>query len=238
MKKQLLRLGCVLGLMSGCAALTNAARSPGATESPKTQTLPTCPTDIVEAKALELGFRPEMKSRAWVKALTTADLGFQPHEQVARAFQQQLSLTSGTLEVLGLRETRTDSEEGGGSVVFARQHADGYCVVNSWSTWQQSVVDLSLAGTWTSPDGRLSILLLKLVLPKQPGGPETRWVTLGTDGHRAWIALGTPPQHQLIVPSVKLIPKGKDLYVDIQQRYVTRLRLGADGHFLLPAPMK
>jgi hypothetical protein len=235
MKKQLLGLGCVLGVMSGCATATNAARAPGASGSAKTRAQdPSCPTDIADEKGLELGYRPEMKSRAWVKTLTTADLGFQPHERVARAFQRQVSLTAGTLEVMGLRETRTDSKEGGGSVVLARRHAGGYCVVNSWSTWQPSVVDMSLAGSWTAPDGRLAILLLKLVLPKQPGGPETRWVTLGTDGHRAWIALGEPPQHQLLVPSVKLVPKGKDLYVDIRQRSVTRLRLGADGRFLVP----
>lgn len=255
MRKHLWGLGCVLGLMSGCATATGTAPEPGSSErSPPTDNpwassrkakpqapaaaLPTCPEDLVADEGLELAYRPEMKARAWVKALTTTDLGFQPREQVTPAFQQRLTLGVGPLEVLGLRETRADSTEGGGSVVLARPHAGGYCVVNSWSTWQSSVVDLSLAGTWLSPDGRLAILLLKLALPNQQGGPETRWVTLGTNGHRAWIALGTPPQHQLIVPSVKLFPQGKDLYVDIQQRRVTRLRLGEDGYFVLPAPAK
>ena len=62
-------------------------------------------------------------------------------------------------------------------------------------------------------------------------------MTLGTDGNRMWIALGSPPEHQLIVPSVTLFPKGKDLYLDIQQRRVTRLPLGKDGRFVIPPHM-
>jgi hypothetical protein len=78
----------------------------------------------------------------------------------------------------------------------------------------------------------MAILLLKMAV--FPGTPaeELRWVVLGTDGWRAWIALGTPPEHQLLVPSVSLFPKGKQLYLDVKLERTSRFALGKDGHFL------
>jgi hypothetical protein len=217
--------------MSGCAALSG--RTTVAATAPLEQRAP-CPESIADEPNLELGFRPQLAARTWVPALTFEHLGFQPQEAVKPAFQQEVTLASGPLQVLGLMEHSVKGPEGGGSLVLARPHAGGFCVVNSWSTWQPARVDLSLAGTWTSPDGKRSIFLVRMDLPESPDGPQTRWVTLGTDGGRLWIALGGPPEHQLIVPSVTLTPKGKDLYLDIKQRYITRLRLGEDGHFIEP----
>ncbi|MCY1021033.1 hypothetical protein [Pyxidicoccus sp. MSG2] len=222
-------LGSVLGLMSGCAALSNTAASKQA-EAPK----PTCPDSIPDELNLELGFRPELAARTWVPAHTFEHLGFHPGDAVKPAFQQELALATGPVQVFGLMEHSTKGPEGGGSLVVARPHAGGFCVVNTWSTWQSSPVGLSLANTWTSPDGKLAILLVRMEMAVTPDGPQTRWVTLGTDGNRMWIALGSPPEHQLIVPSVALFPKGKDLYLDIQQRRVTRLLLGKDGRFVIP----
>ncbi|NMO14176.1 hypothetical protein HPC49_19305 [Pyxidicoccus fallax] len=224
-----LGLGCVVGLMSGCAAVSKQAAPSQAEQKP------TCPDTIPDELNLELGFRPQLVARTWVPALTFEHLGFQPKEKVQPAFQQEVTLASGPLQVFGLMEHSATGPEGGGSLVVARPHAGGFCVVNSWNTWQSSHVGLSLASTWTSPEGKRAIFLVKMDMPESPDGPQTRWVTLGTDGARMWIALGAPPEHQLIVPSVTLTPKGKDLYLDIKQRYVTRLRLGEDGRFILPA---
>lgn len=229
---RVLGLGCVLGLMGGCATVSKASASKDA--AAKAAAKPTCPESISDEPNLELGFRPELAARSWVPALSVEHLGFQPHEVVKPAFQQELALTTGAVRVFALLEHSTKGPEGGGSLVVARPHAGGFCVVNTWSTWQPTQVDLSLANTWTSQDGRLSILLVRMDLKASPDGPQTRWVTLGTDGERLWIALGSPPEHQLIVPSVTLSPKGSDLYLDIQRRRVTRLRLGKDGRFFIP----
>ncbi|MBZ4416893.1 hypothetical protein [Myxococcus sp. RHSTA-1-4] len=231
-----LGLGCVLGLMSGCSSLSKgvAPKAPPEAAAPSEQK-PTCPESIADELNLELGFRPRLAARTWLPALTFEHLGFQPKEVVKPAFQREVTLASGPLQVFGLMEHSATGAEGGGSLVLARPHAGGYCVVNSWSTWQPSHVGLSLADTWTSPDGKRSIFLVKMDMSESPDGPQTRWVTLGTDGGRMWIALGAPPEHQLIVPAVTLTPKGKDLYLDIKQRYVTRLRLGEDGRFIMPA---
>jgi hypothetical protein len=228
-----LGLGCVLGLMAGCAGVSKALASKDIA-SQSTAPKPTCPETIPDEPNLELGFRPELAARTWVPALTFEHLGFQSPEAVKPAFQQELALATGPVRVFALMERSMDGPEGGGSLVLARPHAGGFCVVNTWSTWLSSRVELSLANTWTSQDGRLSILLVRMDLKESPDGPQTRWVTLGTDGGRMWIALGSPPEHQLIVPSVTLFPKGSDLYLDIQRRYITRLRLGKDGRFFIP----
>jgi len=228
-----LGLGCVLGLMSGCGAVSKAlASKEPASKDPAPK--PTCPETIPDEANLELGFRPELAARTWVPTLTFEHLGFQPHEVVKPAFQHELTLATGPVRVFALMEHSTKGPEGGGSVVVARPHAGGFCVVNTWSTWQPAHVGLSLANTWTSQDGKRAILLVRMELKELPDGPQTRWLTLGTDGGRMWIALGSPPEHQLIVPSVTLTPKGKDLYLDIKQRYTTRLRLGEDGRFFIP----
>ncbi|MFP2934243.1 hypothetical protein ACLESO_55815 [Pyxidicoccus sp. 3LG] len=221
---RVLGLGCVLGLLNGCATAKRAVAPPR----------PTCPESIADELTLELGFRPELAARTWMPELTFENLGFGPKELVKPAFRQELKLATGPLQVFALMEHSGTGPEGGGSVVVARPHAGGVCVVNSWSTWQSTRVGLSLADTWTSPDGRHAILLVRMEVGDDVQEPQTRWVTLGTDGGRMWIALGAPPEHQLIVPTVKLTPKGKDLYLDIQQRYLTRLRLGEDGRFVMP----
>ena len=224
---RVLGLGCVLGLLGGCATVSKGPQAPLVQK-------PTCPESIADEPTLEMGFRPQLAARTWMPALTFEHLGFQPREAVKTAFQQEVTLASGPLQALGLMEHSTSGPEGGGSLVVARPHEGGFCVVNSWSTWQASRVGLSLASTWTSPDGQRALFLLKMDMSESPDGPHTRWVTLGTDGGRMWIALGVPPEHQLIVPSVTFTPKGKDLYLDIKQRYTTRLRLGEDGRFIMP----
>jgi hypothetical protein len=217
----------VLGLLSGCASVQKAPEA----APPK----PKCPESIADEPMLELGFRAQLAARTWVPALTSGHLGYGPKEVVMPAFQQELALASGPHQVFALMEHSASGPEGGGVLVVARPHEGGFCVVNSWSTWQSSRVGLSLAGTWTSPDAQRSILLVKMDMPE---ARQTRWVVLGTDGGRLWIALGEPPEHQLIVPSVTLHPKGKELYLDIKQRYTTRLRLGADGRFVVPDSAK
>ncbi|WP_164020955.1 hypothetical protein [Pyxidicoccus trucidator] len=242
---RVLGLGCVLGLMAGCAGGSKslASRDTAAsqdtaaskdTASESTEPKPTCPETISDEPNLELELRPELNARTWVPALTFEHFGFKSPEAVKPAFQQELALATGPVRAFGLVRRSLNGPEGGGSLVLARPHAGGFCVVNTWSTWLPSRVELSLANTWTSQDGRLSILLVRMDLKESPDGPQTRWVALGTDGGRMWVALGNPPEHQLIVPSLTLFPNGSDLYLDIKQRYITRLRLGKDGRFVIP----
>jgi len=172
---------------------------------------------------------------AWRRGLSPTELGLEPQKGRA-AFHQKLELASGPLEIVGLELGAPDEQTGGARVVLARPESGGYCVPNHWVTYLPSKVGLSLAGSWTSADRRLALLLLKLETTKVEGGPETRWVVLGTDGASAWFALGSPAQHQLIVPSVAFFTQGKQVNLDIKQRYVTRLALGKDGRFIQPAP--
>lgn len=224
-----------LGMMgTGCATVGGAGTPPAVSAAAPER--PTCPVSIAEEKPLELGYRPQLVAREWVPALAPAPLGFAEESHTRESFRQRLELASGAVEVSGLEERGDPAKpEGGASVVFALPTSGGYCVVNSWSTWLSAKVGLSLASTWTAADKSLALLLLKLELPQPGQGLQTRWVVLGTDGARAWIALGEPPQHQLIVPSVAFFTSGKDVYLDVKQRYLTRMRLGKDGHFLQPA---
>lgn len=223
-----------LGMMgTGCATVGGTGAPAAASASAAER--PTCPVTIADERPLELGYRPQLVAREWVPALAPARLGFAEESHARESFRQRLELASGAVEVSGLEERGDPAKpEGGASVVFALPDSGGYCVVNSWSTWLTAKVGLSLASLWTSADKSLALLLLKLELAPE-GQPQTRWVVLGTDGARAWIALGEPPQHQLIVPSVAFFTSGKDVYLDVKQRYVTRMRLGKDGHFLQPA---
>ncbi len=222
-----------LGMMGGCATMGGAGAASQATGE-AVRSAVVCPASIAEEPPLELGYRDQQKARAWLPGLAPAELGFAPEAHARETFRETLTLASGPVEVLGLEEQGDPTRpEGGAGVVLALPTSGGYCVVNSWSTWQSAKVGLSLASSWTAPDGRLALLLLKLQVA-QAEGPQTRWVVLGTDGARAWIALGEPPQHQLLVPKVAFFRKGKQLYLDIQQRHVTRLPLGKDGRFLVP----
>ncbi len=237
------RAGVLAGLFAlgwlgaGCAALGGAGAAPSAAPGVEqgARSAPACPASIAEEKPLEMGFRPELEARAWVPGLVPGSLGFAPEARARERFRQTLTLASGPLEVLGLEEGGDPArEEGGAAVVFALPASGGHCVVNSWSTWLSGKVGLSLASAWTAADGRLALLLLKLEVARAEG-LETRWVVLGTDGARAWIALGEPPQHQLLVPRVAFFQKGQQVYLDIHQRHVTRLALGRDGRFAVPA---
>ncbi|NOK16465.1 hypothetical protein [Corallococcus carmarthensis] len=210
--------------------------APARAPSASVEQLPECPPDIVEEDWLEQGLSRSIRARAWVPSLSLTDLGFVAGSSAEQLFQQEVSLASGTVEVIGLGAPTRKSDWG--ALVFARPHAQGHCVVNGWSTSLFAPMTLSLADSWRSPDGRFAIFLLKLLTEPEKGKPEVRWVSLGTDGHRAWIALGEPPQHQLIAPTVTFFRNGKDLYVDIHQRYITRLRLGPDGHFIVPPKAK
>jgi hypothetical protein len=229
-----LRLGwaCTLGLLgAGCTTPRQLAPPPLA-EAPA----PTCPEAIAADKPLELDSWPRLRPRSWLPGLAPAQLGFSAESTVQEAFRKELSLAHGTVEVLGLEERPEAGRlDGGASVLLLAPEAHGHCVVNHWSSWFSFAPELSLAGSWVSPSRALAILLLKAEDPPGTEAPEVRWVVLATDGHRVWSALGEPPRHLLLVPSVSLLPKGQHLYLDVQQQRVTRLRLGPDGRFSPPA---
>lgn len=218
----------ILGLM-GAGCTTGRATAPPVEVAAPT---PTCPESIAADAPLEADYGPRMHPRHWWPALSPSEFAFVPTNSIEEAFRQKLELAEGSVELLGLEERTSPVTEGGAALVMARPMASGHCIINTWATWLASEVDVSLAGSWVSPDKRLAILLLKLELDRAAGSEETRWVVLGTDGGRAWIALGQPPSHQLIAPSVSLHPTKKQLYLDVKLEYVNRLRLGADGRFV------
>jgi hypothetical protein len=221
----------ILGLMvAGCTAGRTTA--PAAQAVAPTPPSPTCPESIAADAPLEGDYGPRIHPRHWWPALTPSEFAFVPTNTIEESFRQRLELAEGSVELLGLEERTSPVIDGGAALVLARPMDNGYCIINTWATWQSTEVDVSLAGSWVSPDKRLAILLLKLELGRAAGGEETRWVVLGTDGGRAWIALGQPPSHQLIAPSVSLFPRKNQLYLDVKIEYVNRLRLGADGRFV------
>jgi len=229
--RRVLVWACVLELLgAGCTAGREA--SPQVQVAAPAASAPACPESIAADAPLEADYGPRIQSRHWLPALSPSEFAFVPTNSTEEAFRQKLELAEGPVELLGMEERTAPVIDGGAALVLARPVSGGYCIVNTWATWQSSEVDVSLAGSWVSPDRRLAILLLKLELDRAAGGEETRWVVLGTDGGRAWIALGQPPEHQLIAPSVTLLPKKDQLFLDVKLEYVNRLRLGADGHFV------
>jgi hypothetical protein len=164
-----------------------------------------------------------LKLRAWMSRPHEAELP----PRTRRAFQRKLALAGGPLEVLGFEEQVDPGREAMDVSVVLLQPASGDdSTVNAWTALLPMKVTLSLADSWVSPDRKLAILLVKLA-----GAQQTRWVVLGADGQRAWVALGTPPEEQLIAPAVAFFTYGKDLYLDVKGEYVSRLRLGRDGRF-------
>jgi hypothetical protein len=189
---------------------------------------PKCPERIAQEAPLEAELVRTLGPRSLVPDLSLPQLGFRPPHgpEVRSSFQSQLSLADGPVELVGVTLLK------GAGLMLLRPGTDGYCVVNTWSTWQAEEVQYTLDSSWTAPDGRLAILLVKMVVAPGTPAEESRWVVLGTDGWRAWVALGTPPQHQLLVPSVSLRPKGKKLYLDVTLEHTSRFALGKDGRFL------
>jgi hypothetical protein len=177
---------------------------------------------------LEADLVRSLGARSFVPGVSLSQLGLLSPgaPEVRSSFQSQVTLADGPVELVGV------TLQSGAGLLLLRPEADGYCVVNTWSTWQSSDVRYTLDSSWTAPDGRLAILLVKMVVAPGAEGEEARWVVLGTDGWHAWIALGTPPEHQLLVPSVSLKPKGKQLYLDVKLERTSRFALGKDGRFI------
>lgn len=225
--------GLVL-VCAGCAELRNAMNPPPASQTraaPVQARVPSprCPERIALEEPLEADLVRTLGARSFVPGVSLPELGLlRPSEglDVRSSFQSQVTLADGPVELVGV------TLQSGAGLLLLRPEAEGYCVVNTWSTWQSSDVRYTLDSSWTSPDGRLAILLMKMTVAPGAEAEETRWVVLGTDGWRAWIALGTPPQHQLLVPSVRLAPKGKRLYLDVKLERTSRFALGKDGRFI------
>ncbi|WP_426755919.1 hypothetical protein [Myxococcus sp. Y35] len=239
----------VLGCLSGCATPSSGQRARSDSGGPIELDLPgqrsaaapvapvakACPEDIADEPALEDKAYRGREARTWH---ANVDLLSSRSEEapLPRDFHKQFALASGPLDLVVHRPLTDEGKPSDWALVtLARPHEGGHCIVSSWGVGGMEG-RASLVDTWAAHDGKHAIFLMKLAPTEASMASSTRWVVVGTDGRRAWAALGTPPQHHLMVPSVKLFPNGKDLYVDIQQRYVTRLRLGADGRFIVPTP--
>ncbi|HEX8819282.1 MAG TPA: hypothetical protein VF794_05115 [Archangium sp.] len=164
-----------------------------------------------------------LKLRAWMLRPDEAELP----PNTRSAFRRKLELADGSLEVLGFEEQAGSGREAMEvSVVLLQPASGGDYVVNAWTSLLPMKVTLSLADSWVSQDRKMALLLVKLAAAQ-----ETRWVVLGSDGQRLWLALGTPPEEQFIAPAASFFTYGKDLYLDVKRQYVSRLRLGKDGRF-------
>jgi hypothetical protein len=228
---------CTLALMGAGCTVGRQSAAPLQAAAPVPPP-PVCPESIAADAPLESDYGPRIQARHWWPSLSASEFAFVPTNSMEESFRQKLELAEGPVELLGLEERNASLTEGGAALVMARPMASGYCIINTWATWLASEVDVSLAGSWVSPDRRQAILLLKLELDRAAGSEETRWVVLGTDGSHAWVALGRPPELQLIAPFVSLVPKKKQLFLDVKIDSVNRLPLGVDGHFIQPDPQR
>ncbi|AKQ70308.1 hypothetical protein A176_007220 [Myxococcus hansupus] len=237
----------LLGCLSGCAASSPARGARADSGGPIELDLPgvrskaapvapsgkACPDDIADEPALEDKSYTGREARTWH---VNVDLLAPSLEKplLQREVHKPFTLASGPLELLIHRYLSEKGELSDATLVtLARPHEGGHCIVSSWHLGGMEG-KASLVDTWAAQDGKHIIFLMKTVPTEDSLAKSANWVVVGSDGRRAWAALGTPPQHHLMVPSVKLFPNGKDLYLDIQQRYVTRLRLGPDGRFIVP----
>jgi hypothetical protein len=173
-----MRAWCLSWMLActGCAELRNALAPP----KPQAQQVqvqtpvpsPKCPERIPQEEPLEAVLVHTLGPRSFVPDLTLPRLGFQGPEgpEVRSSFQSQLSLADGPVELVGV------TLQSGAGLMFLRPGADGYCVVNTWSTWQSAEVQYTLDSSWTSPDGRMAILLMKVVVAPggAPGSPSGR----------------------------------------------------------------
>jgi hypothetical protein len=186
-----------------------------------------CPDSIAREAPLEQDEGARLHAGNWVPSPKLTDLGFTPGPEASEQFTLELPLGKQRVVALGIARQK------GAALLFLRPlEAGGYCVVNHWASFQADHVDYSLAGSWTAPDGRHSILLLKMVVSPGSGQERPHWIAVGTDGNRAWYAVGSAAQAHLLAPSAKLSPSGKTLYLDVMLGRTARFRLGRDGRFI------
>jgi hypothetical protein len=186
-----------------------------------------CPDSIARDAPLEQDEGARLHAGNWVPSPQLTDLGFTPGPEASEQFTLELPLTGQRVVALGMAR-----QKGAGLVLLRPLAAGGYCVINHWASFQADPVDYALAGSWTAQDGRLSVLLLKMKIA--PGSAQERlhWIAVGTDGNRAWYALGEGAQAHLLAPSAKLVPSGKALYLEVMLTRTARFRLGKDGRFV------
>lgn len=185
-----------------------------------------CPESIVRDEPLEQDYGARLHAGNWVPSTRLPDLGFTPGPEATDAFTTELPLATQHVVALGIAH-----DHGAGLVFLRPLAAGGYCIVTHWASFQADRVDFSLAGSWTAPDRSMSVLLLKLLIAPGTANPRTHWVVLGTDGNRAWYALGQAPQAHLFAPAVSLVPSGKRLYLDVVLTRTSRFTLGKEGRF-------
>ena len=217
---------CTLGLVlsAGCATPRPAPAVAVATDSREEFQ---APSHFDKPTSQDPHWR--LKMRSYLLRLHSSEMP----PNARRVFQRKLELARGTVEVLGFEEgADAEREDGGASVLLVQPPSVDTYQMNAWTTWLPRRVKLSLADAWVAPDRTMAILLVKMDRPPGAVEPETRWVVLGTDGQQLWAALGQPPEEQLLVPSASLFSSGKRLYLDVKQRYVTRMNLGKDGRFI------
>jgi len=190
-----------------------------APEPPPAPPDPECPKAMRSEHPLETLLGASLSPGTWHPDAAPGTLGF-AGSWVER-FRKRLPLSKGAIEIAGLHTPAI------ASVVLFAPWSGGSCVINAWSAFfPVEVREISLGGTWVSPDGRLAVALVRLSLPSGP-----LWIALATDGERAWMPLGGPGQHQLPVPRVALRPSGRKLYLDVMLNQTTVFALRPDGMF-------
>jgi hypothetical protein len=191
------------------AALAATPAGRAATAAPTV----TCPEDIVREPVLGAGVYG-MEAGQWVQDLSLERLAGLGETPGARS---TLALAIGPLQLVTVNGRALARTSG---LAVLREHPQGACVVNSWGVYVGEDATLQAAGSWKSADGRLAVLLLSLVVPREGEPPEQRWMVLATNGRRLWPAVGDADQ-QLTVRGAALKERGGQLQLELRQARTT-----------------
>lgn len=165
-------------------------------------TLPPCPEDIPLSNVIEGESKPPPRTR--VAEFGPGALG----TRGAEVTSPQSSTTKLSAGAVGLFAT---AEGQIAHAVLVREEAPGACVLTGWLTWLDGAAALGPLQSWTSKDGQHAVFVIQV-----KRGEERRWVTLATDGKRAWAPLMGGVSAQLIAKEAKLRPQSGKLYLDIK----------------------
>lgn len=189
-----------------------------------------CPEALAASAWLEHPPEEAVRPGTWLPEASPASLGLVPPAdelRVTETFRKDIRVSGEPLQVVGLNVPH------GVAVAMLRPMEPGFCVVGGWATYfPENASAVSLAASWQPKGEARAILLLKIQVTGRGDRYETRWVALGTDGGKAWMALGTPGRYQLIAPDADLVPREDQLFLEIRGRRPFSFLLDPSGTFV------
>lgn len=174
----------------------------GAHGTAEVSELPGCPDEIDPENAIEGASTPLPRTRvAEFGAGALMAHGEEPPIAPLSAITELTAGRVGLFATAGRQSAR---------LVLLREDAPGACVITAWGTQLEDTEGLGDIQRWTSKDLRHAVFVLEVKREK-----ETRFVTVATDGKRAWAPLRGGASAQLIARSAKLRPQSGKLYLDV-----------------------